>query len=81
MSVYLFEDVGEIWFFFFFSQLFLKIIIPKHQQKHGHSSGIMAISNPAAVEFPNENFLCYYLTQVAFSVQRSPKTEQWERAS
>lgn len=62
----------------------LIIILPVTKQNY-HSSGIMTISNPAAVELPNENFLCCFLTQAAFSDQRSAKTEQclhlgWARA-
>lgn len=60
---------NEIYFF----SILLLIIFPVTKQKNYHSSGIMAISNPAAVELPNENFLCCYLTQ---AVQRSAKTEQ-----
>lgn len=69
--------VGDIRFLFF------KLPLPGTKEKLPQE-GDNGFSNPAAAELPNEN-LCYYLTQAAFWVQRSPKTEQrvhlgWERA-
>lgn len=58
---------------YFFSILLLIIIFPVTKEKNYHSSGIMAISNPAAVELPNENFLCYYLTQAASQSKDQPR--------